>query len=156
MGNDSPPVKSFPPKTGRTGEPEPENGGTKPYNRVLHLKVVNLPNLTCKYMNAEPGTLEKNHNAPTTPTLAIRQRARQRGPLTGRNAPKTAPKMPHSDDTSGPDGGESPDSVAHYIAAITAELAKMAQRNGLETLSTLLEMAQLEADHIAKHGTSSP
>ena len=64
--------------------------------------------------------------------------------------------MPHSDDTNGPDGGESPDSVAHYIAALTGELAKMARRNGLETLSTLLEMAQLEADHVAKHGTSSP
>jgi hypothetical protein len=58
--------------------------------------------------------------------------------------------MPHRDDTDGPERGETPDSVAHYIAAITGELAKMARRNGLDTLGTLLEMAQLEADQVAK------
>jgi hypothetical protein len=59
--------------------------------------------------------------------------------------------MPHGDNTNGPDGGETPDSVAHYIAAITGELAKIAKRNGLDTLSTLLEMARLEADQATKH-----
>lgn len=58
--------------------------------------------------------------------------------------------MPHGDDTNGPDGEETPDSVAHYIAALTGELAMIARRNGLDTLSVLLEMAQLEADQAAK------
>lgn len=59
--------------------------------------------------------------------------------------------MSHGDDTSGPKVGETPDSAAHYIAAITGELAKIARRNGLEMLSMLLEMAQLEADQSAEH-----
>jgi hypothetical protein len=58
--------------------------------------------------------------------------------------------MPHRDDTNGPDGGETPDSAAHYIAALAGELAKIAKRNGLDTLSTLLEMVRLEADQTAK------
>lgn len=58
--------------------------------------------------------------------------------------------MSHGDDTSGPKIGETPDSAAHYIAAITGELVKIARRNGLETLSMLLEMAQLEANQSAK------
>ena len=59
--------------------------------------------------------------------------------------------MPHGDDTSGSDGRETPDSAAHYIAALAGELAKIAKRNGLDTLSTILEMARLEADQTAKH-----
>lgn len=59
--------------------------------------------------------------------------------------------MSHGDDTSGPKGEETPDSAAHYIAAMAGELAKIARRNGLDTLSMLLEMAQLEADQSAKH-----
>jgi hypothetical protein len=59
--------------------------------------------------------------------------------------------MPHSDDTNGPNGEETPDSAAHYIAALAGELAKIAKRNGLDTLSTILEMARLEADEVAKH-----
>ncbi len=47
-------------------------------------------------------------------------------------------------------GGETPDSVALYIASLTGELAKIAKRNGLDTLSHLLEMARLEADQVAK------
>jgi hypothetical protein len=43
-----------------------------------------------------------------------------------------------------------PDSVALYIASLTEELAKIAKRNGLDTLSHLLEMARLEADQVAK------
>jgi hypothetical protein len=59
--------------------------------------------------------------------------------------------MPNKDDSNGPPDGETPESVAHYIAAITGELAKIARRNGLDTLGEILEMARLEADQSAKH-----
>jgi hypothetical protein len=59
--------------------------------------------------------------------------------------------MPDRDDGDGQGaGGETPDSVALYIASLTEELAKIAKRNGLDTLSHLLEMARLEADQVAK------
>jgi hypothetical protein len=54
--------------------------------------------------------------------------------------------MPDKDDNNGPEGEESPDSAAQYIASLTEELAKLAKRNGLDTLSYLLEMARLAAD----------
>ena len=47
-------------------------------------------------------------------------------------------------------GGETPDSAAHYIATMTEELALLARRNGLETLGYILDMARLEADQNAK------
>jgi hypothetical protein len=59
-------------------------------------------------------------------------------------------KMPNKDDSNGPADGETPESAAHYIAALTGELAKIARRNGLDTLSQILEMAHLEADQSAK------
>jgi hypothetical protein len=58
--------------------------------------------------------------------------------------------MPNSDDTDSPDGGETPDSVARYIASLAADLSKIAKRNGLDVLSQLLEMAALEADQAAR------
>jgi hypothetical protein len=54
--------------------------------------------------------------------------------------------MPHGDDTTGPNGSETPESAAHFIAALAGELAEIARRNGLDTLSAILEMARLEAD----------
>jgi len=36
--------------------------------------------------------------------------------------------------------------VASYVATMTADLAAMARRQGLETLGYLLEMARLEAE----------
>ncbi len=45
---------------------------------------------------------------------------------------------------------EGPDQAARYIASLTQELAEIARRNGLETLSLILEMALLEADQIIK------
>ena len=36
--------------------------------------------------------------------------------------------------------------VASYLASMTAELAVMARRDGLDTLGHLLEMARLEAE----------
>ena len=59
--------------------------------------------------------------------------------------------MPHGDDTNGKDGEETPASAAHFIAALAGELAEIARRNGLDTLSAILEMARLEADQLAKH-----
>jgi len=37
--------------------------------------------------------------------------------------------------------------VASYVASITADLAVLARRKGLDTLGYLLEMAQLEAEN---------
>jgi hypothetical protein len=45
---------------------------------------------------------------------------------------------------------ETPGSAALYIASLANELAQLAKRNGLETLSYILEMARLEADQIFK------
>ena len=45
-----------------------------------------------------------------------------------------------------PTSEETPDKAAQYIASMTHELAELARRNGLETLSQILEMARLEAD----------
>jgi hypothetical protein len=50
----------------------------------------------------------------------------------------------------GPNGGGTPDDAARYIAALLEELAQLARRNGLDTLSYLLEMARLEADQATK------
>jgi hypothetical protein len=58
--------------------------------------------------------------------------------------------MPERDDKNGSNGGETPDAVALYIGSLTEELAKIARRNGLDTLGYILEMARLEADQIAK------
>lgn len=58
--------------------------------------------------------------------------------------------MSDRNDIGGLNGGETPDSAAHYIATLTQELAQLARRNGLETLSYILEMARLEADEVIK------
>ncbi len=49
------------------------------------------------------------------------------------------------------------DQVAVYLAALTSELAMVARRHGLETLSYLLDMAHLEAENVsARPRTSDP
>ena len=58
--------------------------------------------------------------------------------------------MDDDDDGAGLIGQETPDSAAHYIAAMAGELAKMARRNGLDALGYILEMARIEADQIAE------
>jgi hypothetical protein len=58
--------------------------------------------------------------------------------------------MQDDDDVGGSSGQETPHSAAHYIASMTGELAKLARRNGLDTLGYILEMAHIEADQIAK------
>ena len=83
----------------------------------------------------------------------FRLRIGKRAPPTRQRADKfrREEKMPNRDETDGPDEGETPDSVAEYIASLAEELSKIAKRNGLETLSHILEMARLEADQAAKH-----
>ena len=44
----------------------------------------------------------------------------------------------------------SPSAVARYIAEMTGELAQLARRYRLDALAFILEMAQMEADQIAK------
>jgi len=41
--------------------------------------------------------------------------------------------------------------VANYVAALSADLAAMARRSGLDTLGYLLEMVRLEAEDIYRH-----
>jgi hypothetical protein len=41
--------------------------------------------------------------------------------------------------------------VAIYVATMSADLATMARRTGLETLSYLLEMVRLEAENVARN-----
>jgi hypothetical protein len=68
------------------------------------------------------------------------------------DAPRIAPsllmsrvRMAENDQTG------DPDSVANYVAAMSADLAVMARRHGLDTLGYLLEMAQLEAENITRY-----
>ena len=42
--------------------------------------------------------------------------------------------------------------VASYVASMSADLATMARRTGLETLSYLLEMVRLEAESTSRQG----
>jgi hypothetical protein len=58
--------------------------------------------------------------------------------------------MLNRDDKHEPNGHETPDSAAQYIATLVQELAVLARRNGLDTLSYILEMARLEADQVTK------
>lgn len=48
-----------------------------------------------------------------------------------------------------PDAADLPD-AAHYIGAMVAELARLAERHELDMLAYILNMARLEADQIAK------
>ncbi len=41
--------------------------------------------------------------------------------------------------------------VANYVATLSADLALMAPRTGLDTLSYLLEMVRLEAEGVYRH-----
>ena len=50
-----------------------------------------------------------------------------------------------------PSDEESPSAAALYIAAIANELAHLAKRHDLETLSYILDMARLEADQVANN-----
>ena len=43
--------------------------------------------------------------------------------------------------------------VASYVASMTADLATMSRRSGLETLGYLLEMVRLEAESASSQNT---
>jgi hypothetical protein len=49
-----------------------------------------------------------------------------------------------------------PDAVADYIAAIAAELHKLARENGLDVVAYLLDMACLEAGTTARTIRTAP
>jgi hypothetical protein len=51
--------------------------------------------------------------------------------------------------TSGEPGN--PKVVADYVATMSADLATMARRSGLDTLGYLLEMVRLEAENVTRH-----
>jgi hypothetical protein len=44
--------------------------------------------------------------------------------------------------------------AASYVADLTADLARIARRHGLDTLGYILDMARLEAQNAAGKGTS--
>jgi hypothetical protein len=46
--------------------------------------------------------------------------------------------------------------VASYVATLSADLAVMARRSGLETLGYLLEMVRLEAENASRPGPTVP
>jgi hypothetical protein len=62
--------------------------------------------------------------------------------------------MSDKDNIDAPEADETPNSAAQYIASLADELAKLAKRNGLDTLSYLLDMARLAAnqDHDEESG----
>jgi hypothetical protein len=45
--------------------------------------------------------------------------------------------------------------VANYVATMSADLATMARRSGLDALGYLLEMVQLEAESVIRHKQNS-
>jgi hypothetical protein len=45
--------------------------------------------------------------------------------------------------------------VANYVASLSADLATMARRSGLDTLGYLLEMVRLEAENETRHSPNS-
>jgi hypothetical protein len=58
--------------------------------------------------------------------------------------------MQEPEDGDSANGRETPGSAAVYISSMADELARLARRNGLETLGYILQMARIEADQIAK------
>jgi hypothetical protein len=46
--------------------------------------------------------------------------------------------------------------VANYVATLSADLATMARRTGLETLGYLLEMVRLKAENAGRDGADGP
>ena len=59
--------------------------------------------------------------------------------------------MPNQTVSGSPDGGDRT-AVASYVAALSADLAEIARRHGLQTLGYLLDMARLEAENESRHG----
>lgn len=45
---------------------------------------------------------------------------------------------------------EGRNAVASYVASLSADLASLARRNGLDTIGYLLEMVRLEAESVSR------
>jgi hypothetical protein len=60
--------------------------------------------------------------------------------------------MPNAPMPAIPEEPADPIATAAYVAELTGNLAYMARREGLETLSFILEMAKLEAENCARGG----
>jgi hypothetical protein len=58
--------------------------------------------------------------------------------------------MPNAPMPATPEEPADPIAMAAYVAELTGNLAFMARREGLETLSFILEMAKLEAENCAR------
>ena len=59
--------------------------------------------------------------------------------------------LPDRVSTSEPNGRSA---VASYVASMSADLASLARRTGLDTLGYLLEMVRLEAESSSRNGQS--
>ncbi|MGN6569954.1 MAG: hypothetical protein ACTHLO_00890 [Pseudolabrys sp.] len=62
--------------------------------------------------------------------------------------------MPDRNDSPTPANGRS--AVASYVASISADLAALARRTGLDTLGYLLEMVRLEAESTSRPNGHAP
>ena len=49
-----------------------------------------------------------------------------------------------------PEDLEGRSAVASYVASLSADLASLARRNGLDTVGYLLEMVRLEAESVSR------
>jgi len=54
-------------------------------------------------------------------------------------------------DPTQPSENDGSTAVASYVATLSADLAGMARRTGLDTLGYLLEMVRLEAESMTRH-----
>ena len=59
-------------------------------------------------------------------------------------------------DQATPSESGNPTVVANYVATMSADLATMARRSGLDTLGYLLEMVRLEAENVTRHKQNGP
>jgi hypothetical protein len=118
-----------------------------PQMTSYNFKFTSCKYLTCKYM--KDSVRDHLKIVRTSPSGS---KSRQAGPPHRGNVLEgwREHQMSQSDDTKVLESGETPGAVARYIAAMAGELSKIAKRNGLDTLGTLLEMARLEADQATK------
>jgi hypothetical protein len=54
-----------------------------------------------------------------------------------------------------PGDGSGRTAVASYVATLSADLATLSRRTGLDTLGYLLEMVRLEAESVTRHSLGS-
>ena len=60
------------------------------------------------------------------------------------------PRRSAQSSDSEPAGDGGPEEAAAYLATATSDLGRIARRHGLDTLGFLLDMAQMEAEDIAR------